>query len=151
MEKNLRKDEKKEAGANYIITFYNQVMNLNTECVKYVNFLVESEQKYRDKFTENATPEEKESLLNLVRELRYFVMLTYVQYKVISKNANIKSDLGEIDLLEKNYLKIRNSLCPNRDELQEYVISINNFLVKDIITELLTTSNDFVNKIYGAE
>ena len=55
---------------------------------------------------------------------------------------------ADIKLTEK-YNKIKNTFVINREDLEAYVTLLNAVIVKDIIQNLLSTSQDFIGKVYG--
>lgn len=147
--KEIKTDEKKQAAASYIITFYNQVILLNDTYSKYLNILVELESKYPGAdFEKLSADQEKNALLEMTRTLRYVATNTYIQRKIITESlAKSKNEREDKDV-EENYKLIRDKLVPNRDKVEEYTINMNKFLVTNIIQELLTNSSEFLDKIY---
>jgi len=141
-------NEKKQAAASYIINFYNQVIQLNDSYSKFLNLLVELEYKYGEKdFINKADDAEKNSLIESSRIIRYVSTNAFIQYKVIRESIDKLNDEKSIKELETKYYTIRDKVIPSRNDLQDYVITLNKFLVTNIIQELLTNSSEFIDTI----
>jgi len=140
-------NEKKQAAASYILTFYNQVIQLNDSYSRFLNMLVELDSKYGAEFEKKAEDSEKNALIEQSRIVRYVSTNAFIQYRVIRESIEKLNDKTQIELIEKQYEAIRDKVIPRRNELQEYVITLNKFLVTNIIQELLTNSSEFIDTI----
>lgn len=139
--------DKQTAGANYLINFFNNIQFLNHSYSNYVNSLLELETKYG----ENPKKEDIDSndltgLIKVGQELRYHCHKVYIEYQSIFQT--LKQTLNEqIINIYKSFIK--KDLLVSREEIEKFVIEVNKVLVHDIIKDLLTTSQDIFNSIYG--
>lgn len=146
----MNENEKKQTGASYIITFYNQILALNDVYARYFTFLVDLEFKHgkepTKKFIDKLDDSEKTNLSNITREIRYLIVSSYVQYNTIKeviKSVEIDDDF------KKNYYSIAmETWTINRIDLEKYVLFLNKFLINNVVQELLTSSADYLSKIY---
>lgn len=138
-------NERKAAGANYIISYFNEVQQLKVLYAQYINFLLEIRTKYEslDKLEEN----EKLQLGQLAQSVRHLVHLTYISYVSIFSIGKLKINKDITDL----YNKISITYIINTKELEQYVTEINKSLVLDIIKDLLSSSQDIVSDLYKNE
>lgn len=138
-------NQEKVAAANYILTFFQEVGALTDNFCYYINTLVELENKYQEVDLNKVTEEENQQFKNLINTIRYYIIKTSIMYKTICANQNhqIKTDFLE------DTKKLRDTLVFNREDLEKYVFTLNNFLADTIIKELQETSSQIVNNIYG--
>lgn len=135
------------AGANYIVNFFNDIQLLLHSYSNYINYLLELESKTGDLEEEKEIDEEeRKTVFQLVQSVRYYCHKTYIGYNSICQATKIEPE----EKIKKNYNdNIKNSPIIDKDKIEEYVISLNAFLVHDIIKDLLTTSHDIMGQIYG--
>lgn len=141
--------EKEIAGASYIIAFYKEVQNLTHYYGSYLNLMLEIEHKYGNP-PKGIEPEVNNALSVTIQTVRLSVHKSYIQYQSIKNTLEEKK---KKDDLEKAYFKLKNEFVLNRDALEKYVVSLNALLVRDVIQNLLASSQDLVRDIYsgGAE
>lgn len=137
-------NEKKQAAASYILNFYNQILLLNDQYSRYLNFLTEIQAKYGSEAETRTEIEERSSLIDLLRNIRYVATTAHIQYTVIRDTTKLKDTEGT----DKLYLTIRDTFIIKRTDLEKYVLILNKFLVQSIIQELLSSSSDFLASLY---
>lgn len=151
--KEAKVNETRQAAASYIVTFYNEIMILLHDYSQYLNILLELEQKYPDKISivEKLSTEEKIVLVQSVQAIRYNATKAHIQFKTINETAIKDNKPSSEELLEEEtgYKKVRDTFLINREELENYVFIMNKFLAKKVMQELLETSQQFINDIYG--
>jgi hypothetical protein len=145
-------DEKKQAAISYIGQFYNEVMTLTTNYSQYNNMILELKEKYGiDSIQDKLTDQERSDLINAITIVRQNITLTYIKYKVIieqTKGTNITKEKRE-ELYNK-YVKVnKEKYVIGTEDLESYVIILNEFLVSNIMTELIQTTQTYINEIYG--
>jgi len=147
--KKERLNEKKQAASSYIITFYNNVIQLTSDFAIYSNLLLEIESRYAEVDLQKMEEQDKQTLLNTVQNIRYNAQMNYIQYQVMSEEVENIQKPEEKEAIKKQFSKIKDNLIVKRDDLQEYVISLNKFLVKKVMAELLQNSQEYLNDIYN--
>lgn len=140
-------DEKKTAAASYILNFYKEVNNLNHYYSQYLNAMIELENKYGQKYSDKINDSEKVALMNFIQLCRYTSHKCYIQYKAITGAINQKEDKKVLNA----YLKVKTDLVIKREDLENFVVSLNSFLIKDIIQNLLESSQGLVSDIFENE
>lgn len=140
-------NERKSAGANYIISYFNEVQQLKVIYAQYINFLLELKTKYHNENLDKLEEIERGQLSQLAQGVRHLVHLTYISYASIFSIDKLKVDKKIAEL----YYKIANTYIINTKELEQYVTEINRSLVLDIVKDLLTSSQDVVNDLYKNE
>lgn len=139
--------ETKLAGANYIISFFNDIQNLNHHYSMYCNMLIEVNAKHGINSIEGLEEYEKNTLIKVSQDLRYYVNKCYIAYVSIHESLEItKSE--EIPIV---YPKLMNRFIIIREDIEKFVTEINVVLVKKIIRDLLQTSQDIFNDVYGTQ
>lgn len=137
-------NEKDLAGASYIITFYKEVQDLTSHYANYINIMLELESKYGGQ-ADKMADDEKALIAQQAQLVRYASHKCYIEYYSIMLGIGQTAD---IKLTEK-YNKIKSTFVISRDDLEAYVTLLNAVIVKDIIQNLLSTSQDFIGKVYG--
>jgi len=136
-------DEKKTTGASYIFSFYIEIQNLTDTYSNYVNLMLELEYKYKNNI-EKAEESDKNIVNQWLQMVRKSCHKCYIQYKTILPTLKIE----ENDKLNEKYLKISNCFVIDRNDLKDFVLSMNKVLVNGIIQELLVDNQDFIKDIY---
>lgn len=143
-----KNDERRQAGASYIINFFNDIQTLNHHYSTYLNFLLELKHKHGTSFESKSIQEdEKLALTNTVQTVRHFCHKIYILYKSMISVKEIKGDKN----LDSYYLKIKENFIIHSGDLEKFVISLNTLLVNDIIKDLLVSSQDIIGNIYTNE
>lgn len=140
--------EKQIAGASYIISFYKEVQALTHHYGNYLNLMLEIQNKYGDP-PKNIESEVQNHLTMIIQTVRLSVHKSYIMYRSIKETLEEKTK--KKDELETAYKKLKEEFVLNRDSLEKYVVSINAILVKDIIQNLLATSQDLVSEVYNEQ
>lgn len=135
--------EKDIAGASYIIQFYKEIQQLKGFYADYVNVLLEMENKYKE--TDKASEEEKDYLKQVIQQIRKLAVLCYISYKSLVSSVKGLKKKTEI---EKAYSKIKVNFVIERQDLYKFVTELNNFLLEEIIKNLLETSQNIINDIF---
>lgn len=133
--------EKVVTAANYVLTLYQTIQTLNGYYTLYCNVLIELQNKYGIDGIENAELTEKEAASKTVQLVRQAANTAFVQMKSIS-NVTEKVKLDEV--IEKNIKIIKETYFIDRSVLEEYVIACNDFLLNDVLQDLLVTSQDII-------
>lgn len=137
-------NERKVAGANYIISFFNEVQQLNQFYSLYHNLILQLKTKYGKDNLEELEDIDNQQLHNAGQNVRHYCNKVYILYYAIASKANL--NLNKIEAL---YNAAVNDYVIKLDNLKKYVLEINKELVNDIIQDLLRTSHDLINDIYG--
>jgi len=137
-------NEKDIAGASYILTFYKEVQDLTSHYANYINIMLELQNKY-DSNVNKMSDEEKALISQQAQLVRYAAHKCYIEYNSIMLGIKQQPDVK----LTESYNKIKTNFIINRDDLETYVILLNAVIVKDVIQNLLATSQDFINKVFG--
>lgn len=136
--------ETKNASSHYIINFYNNIQQLNHTYSQYINLIIEMEFKH-GKNMQDMADNEREIVGKTVQTLRHFCNIIYIEFKSIQKNLSMPSDSD----IEELYLKIRDEYVIKREVMDKFVINMNSILTKDILQDLLKTSQDYFEEIYS--
>ena len=142
-------NEEKVAGSNYIINFFNNIQYLNHSYANYINALLELEIKYGDNpKKEGMDVNDLNNVIKIGQELRYHCHKIYIEYNSIF--AVLKQQIDEeINSTYKDFIK--KDLLVGRDKAELFIIKINQVLINHVIKDLLTSSQDVFNSIYGSE
>lgn len=140
--------EKKQAGAGFLLIFFEDIENLKNAFVEWVNLWVNLQNKYNfeeGKEEEVSIDEEDKVRLQTIREnLRAFIIRTYINYKAIRemlKDVNVDdAKIEKIYNLAKEKLSIA-----NRDKLGEYIMEMTKLFATGVLSDLLIQIKD----IYG--
>lgn len=143
-------DEKKVAGASYIITFYKDIQQITSFYAQYNNLILELKAKSKADIKETGEirdiPEETQEVYKvLLQNIRYYVSTCYIQYKTLKKPLNLKSNSE----LEEGFKIIKNNYVIKVEDLEKFTICINSVLVEGVIKSLLETSEGIVGGVYG--
>lgn len=145
MAKSSKVDENKQTAASYVIGFYQSVNELTHHYANYNNFMAELGEKFSGENMQNLDPDTKDQLKNVCNTIRYYAIRSDVSYRSIMKGVNKNTD-SEI---KQSFLKIKDSFIIKVIDVEEYVIKLNEVLTTTIMRDLLSTSNDLVNQLYG--
>jgi hypothetical protein len=142
-------DERKVAGANYIIAFFNEIQLLNHSFSLYVNFIVQLKAKYGEEIDDRAFAEEdKGHLSELSQNVRHHCHKCFIMYKSIYQSIEKLEFNKEV---EKEYNDIKDSYVVGSKELEEFVLVMNKAFVEDVIKNLLLTSQDIMKEVFETE
>ena len=137
-------NDNKLAGAGYILSFAKTINELNESMANYFCILSELENKYGDK--PNKMKEEERNAMNQYSlTVKKFCHLSYVSALAIADYA--KADPKKLGTAFKELGK---GPILKKDKVEEYVIEINKFIVKNTVAKLFESSEDFVRGVYGS-
>lgn len=140
-------NEQRTAAASYILNFYQTVVDLKSAYANYVNLLAELGQKYKNAADADAMTEtEREALKQQAQVTRYHVVQSYVDFSTIHEATSSKD---EDNPLKKPYEKLTKDFILDQNHLEAYVFGVNRELAVGIIKDLLQTSQDVIEDIYG--
>ena len=139
-------DEKKVTGASYLYTFFQEVQQLTSLYSNYINFMLELEAKSKGEYS----ADDLQNIIKLSQNIRYYVNTSYIHHKTLSNVLKVEN----IPTIKKTYDLIMQKEAENinliivRSVLEEYVISLNEFLANNVIHSLLEDTEDIINQIY---
>lgn len=136
-------NERRAAGASYILTFYQEIVNLTHHYAQYSNLLIEAKNKYGAN-VEELEDEAKGILVTEVQSVRYCAYKCFVMYKTLIPSLKLKENKELIG----SYSKIKDVYLIKQEELEKFVIVLNSVLVEEVIKDLLDTSQALVEGIY---
>jgi hypothetical protein len=144
-------DEKKIAGASYLLNFFKDVQQLTHHNIQYLNVLLELESRYgKNSDASKFDDQHKQILIQWTQNLRYYAYKCYISYKSIKDNLKLDEKL--VQKVEEMYKDIKTQFDLNRDKLEEYVIFFNEIIVKEAdLKRLLESSEEYINSIFTAE
>lgn len=152
---NFKLDEKKLAAASYIISFYNETITLLNNYAQFLNIMLELEGRYKnipaEEIYTKLQEEERRALIMVIQLIRQSATVVYIQYKVIIDSVEKTKDKDLDKEIEETYIILRDNFVFTRLDIERFTISINKFLVKGIINELLVSSQDIINQIYTTD
>lgn len=144
MNKTGNLSEQRTAGASYILNFYQTIVDLKSAYANYVNLIKEFEQKYGKTDAEKMTEQDREILKQQAQTTRYYIIHSYIDYSTVHKSLG-----QEKNTLKTKYEKVSKDFILQIKELEDYVFAANEALATGIIKDLLQTSQDVINDIYG--
>jgi len=139
-------DEKKTAAASYILTFYQQVLAVTNSYSNYNNILIELRYTYGDEpdFSK-MEPNHSEVVKQTIQNTRFEIQRTYIQYVSIRSALKLRSDVK----LEASFKKIKKNFVMSMDDIEDFVIRMNKFLLENVVKTLLEDSGDVMANVYG--
>lgn len=143
-------NEEKIVAASYILTLYKEIVALTNTHAKYVNYLLELENKYGDS-EKGATDEEKNAILTTVQEIRFYAQNCYIKYiGIAEKVEENKESQEEVKIIYQKILDVKNFMIDRKDS-EKLCITFNKVLINEVMQDLLERSQDFIEKIYGED
>jgi hypothetical protein len=144
-----KKSEKKDAATSYIITLYNNVMGLTAGYAIYKNILIELKNKYGDENINKLVEADKKSLIETIQDIRFKATINFIQYETLKKE--IKDILSPDDdkLLRAAYEAVSQQYIIMSEDLKILVSQFNYLLLNQVMSELLTDSQNYLDKIYN--
>jgi hypothetical protein len=139
----MSKDEKKTAGASYIIEFYQNVIFLNNTYANYYNAVLQFSKIESD----GVTDLQKETFNNSLQQTRYICSNVYIMFSSMKDRLGVNDKLD--NEIKNNYKFIKEKYVINPEELEKFVISMNKVLLSDIIQNLLENNKDIVDKVFN--
>ena len=141
--------ERETASASYILNFYRDVTFLGHHVAVYQNVLLEVEFKYTGAdFDYNIlNTEEKNTIINTVQNVRYYINRTYIQYMSIKEKLKIKE--GDENKIKKIQETINKEFIIKRNDAVDFCTELNKVLVNDVIQNILENSQDLLNSLFN--
>jgi hypothetical protein len=144
-EKTTAASQEQIAGSQYILTFFAEIGKFTDTYCFYLNELVEIEAQYGKVDLEAMEENEKETVKDLLKNLRFYIVKTFLMYKTICNNQGKTPD-PKLTALQA---KLKKTFVYQIDELEEFVEGLNAFLTDTVIKELQETAGQIVSNIYG--
>lgn len=140
-------NERKIVGSSYIVNFYQSIYLLTSETCAYTNLLLELKTKYGEDINPKKMEESELNILGeKVQTVRYHAKMFYVQYKSICPSLNIEENKG----LEELYEKVKKEYILTDETITDFIIEVNKLLLNNVIRDLLMTSQNLLDQIYGS-
>ncbi len=141
--------EEKVAGASYLLTFLSDIEFLIAYASSYINLYVHLKNKYTEESLQKYDIEdsEKKSLMETINQLRSIIFKVYVRFNALTKQIKeFKTYKKEI---KKYYEKIipkdkSDSFVPLVEDVENFVIKINEIFVEAIMSELIVKSREIL-------
>lgn len=140
-------NDKKVVGSSYLITFYQEAQELTHNASLYNNLVLELENTYGKDF-DKADHQIKQAYQQMAQLVRINVDKTHIQYESLKNILKEKLEEEELVELKSLYEQIINTFVIKRNDLRKYVLLINKILVKEVIQELLTSSQEIASGVY---
>lgn len=147
MAKKKDSSEEKIAAANYIINFYTEVEQLLHNHAQYKNLLRKLEYQMNGIDLSKMSIEERNVLIQAIESTFYYVERVYTRYMSLIEHISIPKDKGITNI----YQEISKNYVIRKEDLTEFVIKMNNVLIKSTMKNLLETSQEFIDKMYKDE
>lgn len=144
-ENKIRIGEEKQAAANYVLNFYQEVQQMTSQYAGYCNVLVEQEYKYQALDLGKMDDDTKARIIQEVQTVRYYAHKSYIQYLSIMEGVKLPLDKD----IKELYAKLNKQFIIERSVLEKYVVALNKVLTTKIMKGLLESSSDIVESVYG--
>jgi hypothetical protein len=129
-------------GASYVVDFFNEVTQLTGQFSQFKNIVLEMDFKKQGEIA--IEPIELDNLNTSARNVRLFCNQVYLRVRALSETAGLK----ENSLIKEYYDKVCTGLVPKVSDVENFVLEVNKLLVKDVISDLLSTSQSLLNNLY---
>lgn len=137
-------NEQQITGANYILTFYQEIEALIATYAQYENLTLELETK-SGKDGNNLDEDDQQAIKTASQQVRFYIKTTYLRLNSLKKI--IKTDEKLLKKITDTEQKTRKTLIVKREDVEEYVILLNEALLENIIKELLQNSTDILKQL----
>ena len=128
-------------------SFFAEIKGLTEQYATYKNIIFEMEYLLK---TEGAkvSPELLENGRVGIGNIRFYSHKVYVHFSTLVVVLDLKEE--DTKEIKAAYEKINdlNTTLPAIKDIEDFVIKINQLLVKDVIKNLLQTSQDILNSLY---
>lgn len=141
-------DQNKVLGANYLTEFFLEVKALTEQYANYKNIYLEIEYLTKQEDAKIDTDQLANSKI-AINNIRFISNKVYVHFRTLCKILELDSEM--VTPIISAYEKINNpaKALPDASDVEDFVIGVNTLLAKDIINNLLQTSQDILNNLYG--
>jgi hypothetical protein len=142
-------NEQRSTAASFIINFFNVVSQLKSNYAMYVNIVIGLENKYSNsELMGKMADDEKGEFITQTQNLRYFIIMSYTDYKSLLPYATKEGYIEDKDITE-TIGDLKSKLTIDRELVGRYVTGINKFLLSNVIKKLLESSQDIINDLYS--
>jgi len=139
-------DEVQIAGAGYILTFFNDIEQLNSYYASYVNTILSLKHKYPDtKNLENISDEDRQTLINMAQGLRTWIIRCYIKAQALKD----KVDAFNNQKLDDSYKKATSTFILDPKDAEEFVVEINKAFADGVLVDLLSQARDIYARLTG--
>lgn len=145
-EQKTQQKEEKATAASYIINFFTDSEQLRHTLAQYINVTAELKATYGNDL-EKIEDNHKEILKQAAQYFRYYASMVYVQYMSIAQTVPRLKDKDTEVKIKNLYEKIRDNFVINLNEAEEYTQYINVILIKNIMKDLLESSNEIIDNM----
>jgi len=141
-------DQNKVLGANYIAEFFLEIKALTEQYANYKNIHLELE--YLSKQSEGKIdPDQLNNAKTAVNNIRFVSNKVYIHFRTLSQILEIDELVNRPIIDSYNTIMNPANALPDITHIENFVIEINKLLVKDVIKNLLQTSQDILNSLYA--
>lgn len=140
-------DQNKVLGASYVSEFFLEIKGLTEQYANYKNIHLELEYLSR-KEGAKVDRDQLDNAKIAINNIRFMSNKVYIHFKTLCEILNIGQEISKpiIDSYEK--INEPENALPEITDIEFFVIQVNKLLVKDVIKELLQTSQDILNSLY---
>lgn len=133
-------EAQKTISNNYIQAFYQDVEGFKDAVANYINLFIYLDMKGQVMEEKGALDaQEIQAIHESSQKVTYFLKKCYYHLNSIPKLNN-----KDVAASNKIYHTIKNSYNPDRDKLEQYIISVNKVLVP-MLSELNQTMGDYID------
>lgn len=141
-------DQNKVLGATYVSEFFLEIKGLTEQYANYKNIALEIEylsKREGGKFDADQLNNAKTAVNNI----RFISNKVYIHFKTLCAVLEIPEETSKpiIEAYEK--INDPEKALPEIPDIEFFVVQVNKLLVKDVIKDLLQTSQDILNSLYG--
>lgn len=134
-----RSDERKIAGAGYVLTFFNDIEVLIGVASNYINNIARMKIKYPglgesdEESRKVVFDEQDQSIINISENLKTYVFRTFVKFSSLKKKVKeFNQSDKDTPSVEDIYKEIRDSSFPTVKAVEDYVLLLNNLFVESV-------------------
>lgn len=140
-------NEKNLAASSYILEFYKNVQLFTITYVTYREMYKRFENKLHAEKPTAPTPEEKDVFQNTINNIRYYIRITFFNYRSLSLIVPLAPNLDKE--LRDLYNKFDNAdgASVDLDLVDRYNELINAYIVHDTLNNLIKSSSLFASEI----
>lgn len=135
--------EEKSTAASYIVTFYQEILQLTHYYSLYYNTLMENKAKKQHN-SEN-TEADINNIAMLIQNLRYLSNKLHIMYGAIS--IQLKKEKNQV--LEEAMMQLNLQYSIDINQMKIIVEQYHVFLMNEIMKTILESSQDIMKNIYG--
>lgn len=141
-------DQNKVLGANYIADFFLEIKALTEQYANYKNIHLELE--YLSNQAESKIdPDQLNNAKTAINNIRFISNKVYIHFRTLSQILEIDESISKPIIDAYNTIMNPAIALPEITHIETFVIEINKLLVKDVIKNLLQTSQDILNSLYN--